>query len=145
MSEYIPIGHFAVQDARPSGGWRYYSAPEWFVQGLQEYDAIFHTTDTNRNVTAARLHAWARDNAATFTCCSPTLGMADVYNGGAVFLEFLAETFGEGVHARILRDGAATFDAALANQTQPYSPTELFGRFQAWVIRQEARARRAHR
>jgi hypothetical protein len=55
MSEYIPIGHYAVQDARLSGGWRYYSAPEWFVQGLQEYDAIFHTTDANRDGTVKRL------------------------------------------------------------------------------------------
>ena len=37
MSEYIPIGHYAVQDARPNGGWKYYDAPNWFVQGLQEY------------------------------------------------------------------------------------------------------------
>ena len=43
MSEYIPIGHYAVQDSRPAGGWQYYSAPQWFVQGLQEYDGIYHT------------------------------------------------------------------------------------------------------
>jgi hypothetical protein len=49
MSEYITVGHYVVQDARTkAGGWRYYSAPEWFVLGLQEYDGIFHTTDTNR-------------------------------------------------------------------------------------------------
>jgi hypothetical protein len=55
MSEYIPIGHYEVQSARPNGGWLYYTAPNWFVQGLQEYDAIFHTTDTSRTVTAAHL------------------------------------------------------------------------------------------
>src|SRR6267378_962334 len=50
VSEYIPIGHYSVQDRRASGGWQYYSAPEWFVQGLQEYDAIFHSTDSNRTM-----------------------------------------------------------------------------------------------
>jgi hypothetical protein len=35
VSEYVPIGHYAVQDSRASGGWQYYSAPEWFVQGLR--------------------------------------------------------------------------------------------------------------
>jgi hypothetical protein len=45
MSEYITIGHYVVQESRiKTGGWRYNSAPAWFVQGLQEYDGIFHTT-----------------------------------------------------------------------------------------------------
>lgn len=65
MSEYIPIGHYAAQDARPPGGWEYYSAPEWFVQGLQEYDAIFHTTDHNRTVTSRQLLEWAKRNRST--------------------------------------------------------------------------------
>jgi hypothetical protein len=35
MSEYITVGHYVVQDTRTkAGGWRYYSAPEWFVQDL---------------------------------------------------------------------------------------------------------------
>ena len=36
MSEYITIGHYAVQDGRPAGGWKYPDAPQWFVQGLQD-------------------------------------------------------------------------------------------------------------
>jgi hypothetical protein len=55
VSEYIPIGHYAVQDGRSARGWQYYSAPEWFVQGLQEYDAIFHSTDSNGTMTRQRL------------------------------------------------------------------------------------------
>jgi hypothetical protein len=70
MSEYIPIGHYAVQDSRQGSGWSYYSAPSWFVQGLQEYDAIYHTTDTNRTDTAARLMRSARRNEGRFACCA---------------------------------------------------------------------------
>jgi hypothetical protein len=133
MSEYIPIGHYAVQDTRPAGGWRYYSAPNWFVQGLQEYDAIFHTTDSNRDVTGQRLLEWARTNRTKFACCSPNLAIGDDYNGGATFVAFLAAQFGEDIHARLLRNPAATFEAALADETKPYSLQELFDRFRTWL------------
>ena len=36
VSEYIPIGHYEVQESRPAGGWQYYTSPNWFVQGLQD-------------------------------------------------------------------------------------------------------------
>jgi hypothetical protein len=133
VSEYIPVGHYATQDSRPSGGWSYYSAPNWFVQGLQEYDAIFHSTDNNRTMTTKRLFAWAKDNPTQFRCCSPKLAISDDYNGGATFMAFLAEEFGEDIHARILRNSAPTFEAALAAETKPYSPVQLFDKFQKWI------------
>jgi hypothetical protein len=133
MSEYITVGHYVVQESRPAGGWRYYTAPEWFVQGLQEYDGIFHTTAQNRDTTGAKLLEWARNNASKFACCSPNLAISDVYNGGATFMAFLAAQFGEDIHSRLLRDSAATFDAALANQTKPYQLPELFEKFKLWL------------
>jgi hypothetical protein len=133
MSEYIPIGHYAVQDGRPAGGWQYYSAPQWFVQGLQEYDAIYHTTEANRTQTAAALRKWARQNERRFACCTNGFELADVYNGGAAFMAFLAEEFGEGVHERILRSGAPTFEEALTSETKPRSQSELLDRFRGWV------------
>ena len=133
MSEYIPTGHYEAQDSRPGGGWKYYGAPNWFVQGLQQYDAILHTTDRNRDTTAGRLSAWAASHASAFTCCSPELSIADDYNGGAAFMAFLAWQFGENVHARILRDTSATFFGALTAQTKPYSRAELFARLQQWL------------
>jgi len=133
MSEYIPIGHYAVQDGRASGGWKYYDAPPWSVQGLQEYDAIFHTTDSNRTMTAKKLLEWAKSNPTKFSCCSPKLAITDHYNGGASFMAFLATEFGESIHARLLRNPANTFEAALANETKPYSLVELFDRFRKWL------------
>lgn len=133
MSEYIPIGHYAVQDSRQRGGWSYYSAPSWFVQGLQEYDGIYHTTETNRTDTAARLMRWARENEGRFACCANGINVGDAYNGGAAFMAFLASTYGEGIHERILRSEAKTFDEALADQTSPLSRSALFDRFRAWV------------
>ena len=133
ISEYIPIGHYAVQDSRASGGWQYYSAPEWFVQGLQEYDAIFHSTESNRVTARQRLLQWARTNSSKFSCCSPNLAITDPYNGGATFMAFLAAEFGEDIHARLLRNPASTFEAALASETQKYSLTQLFDRFRNWL------------
>jgi hypothetical protein len=133
MAEYIPIAHYAAQDTRKRGGWNYYSAPEWFVQGLQEYDAIFHTTEQNRTQTSKRLTQWARRSAAKFSCCSPTLQIADPYNGGATFLAFLAAEFGEDIHARLLRSQAKSFDEAFGNETKPYSLPQLFAKFQKWL------------
>lgn len=133
MSEYIPIGHYAVQDTRLTGGWTYYSAPQWFVQGLQEYDGIYHTTETNRTQTAAALMRWARQNEQRFTCCVKGLEFGDAYNGGAAFMAFLTAEFGEGIHMRLLRNGAPAFDEALAVETSPFSRPELFERFRRWV------------
>lgn len=131
-SEYIPIGHYEVQNARIPGGWKYYSAPNWFVQGLQEYDAIFHTTERNRDSTGKRLSAWATAHPGAFTCCSPELAISDAYNGGASFLAFLAAEFGEDVHARLLRSPASTFWAALSDETK-VPRAELFSRLQQWL------------
>ena len=133
VSEYIPIGHYAVQDARQGGGWRYYDAPAWFVQGLQEYDGIFHSTEGNRANTSRRLFRWAKTNMGTFACCSQGLVIADPYNGGAAFMAFLASEFGEDVHTKLLQNPSATFEAALADVTQPYALPELFERFERWV------------
>ncbi len=133
MSEYIPIAHYEVQNGRRTGGWRYYGAPNWFVQGLQEYDAIFHTTERNRTQTAQHLFEWARSHPGAFTCCNPELGIADDYNGGASFMAFLAAQFGEAVHRRLLESSAPSFFAALSEVTQPYSRQQLFERLRAFL------------
>jgi hypothetical protein len=136
MSEYITVGHYAVQDSRTQpGGWKYYGAPHWFVQGLQEYDGIFHTTDTNREITAAALKAWAKAHPEAFACCEWGLQISDVYNGGAAFMWFLATEFGEDIHAKLLRDNAATFPAAFERETKPYSLPAVFEKFRAWVAK----------
>lgn len=133
MSELIPIGHYELQNARPAGGWKYYSAPNWFVQGLQEYDAIFHTTATNQDITARHLAAWATTHRGAISCCSPEIAVTDDYNGGATFMRFLAARFGEDVHAKLLRSSAPTFSDALSEVTKPLSRPELFAQFEQWV------------
>src|SRR5262249_3841293 len=135
VSEYIPIGHYAAQATRTQGGWQYYDAPNWFVQWLQEYDAIFHSTAVNRDSTAARLTHWATTHRAVFSCCTPELTIRDDYNGGASFVTFLAVRFGEDIHARLLKSGAPTFFDALTTETKPVTRAQLFDAFQEWLDR----------
>ena len=132
----MTVGHYAVQESRDkTGAWRYGGGPEWFVQGLQEYEGIFQTTDVNRDVTKAALFAWARSRPSVFACCSSGLAISDFYNGGAAFIAFLAAKFGEDIHAKLLRDTANTFDEAFENQTKPYHLPELFDEFRSWLVR----------
>jgi hypothetical protein len=55
------------------------------------------------------------------------LQIAGPYNGGATFMAFLADEFGEDIHARLLHSSAKTFDEALANETKPYSLAQSDG------------------
>ena len=142
MSEYITVGHYVVMDHRTKGGgWRYYSAPNWFVQGLQEYDGIFHSTNTNRETTGVALLAWAKSHPGAFKCCDSGLQISDVYNGGAAFVTFLAAQFGEAIHARLLRDDSPIFMTSLENQTKPDSLEQLFVKFQEWLAEPKLPAR----
>jgi len=135
VSEYIPIGHYAAQATRPQGGWRYYDAPNWFVQGIQEYDAILHSTPLNRDSTAVQLARWATTHRSVFSCCLPELVIRDDYNGGASFVTFLAVRFGEDIHARLLKSSAPTFFDALTAETRPVTRAQLFDAFQEWLDR----------
>ena len=76
---------------------------------------------------------WARQNKGRFGCCTNGIELGDAYNGGAALVAFLAAEFGEGIHERILRSGASTFDEAFANETKPYSQSELLSRFHKWL------------
>ena len=102
-------------------------------QGLQEYDAIFHSTEFNR---LSSLHDFAksgpriRDGSA---CCRDGLPeISDVYNGGALFMWYLAERFGEDIHRRLLQNTRSTFALALAEETKSSDIASLFEDFRKW-------------
>jgi hypothetical protein len=133
ISEYIPLAHRAVQATR-TGGWRYYDAPSWVSQGLQEYDGFFHSTDFNRTTAFAGMRDFGKRNPSMFACCKDGLPViSDTYNGGALFMAYLAERFGEDIHARLLRSTQPTFAAALADETGGVAITSVFQDFQRWL------------
>lgn len=132
--EYISMGHLAAQNLRLNGGWMYRSAPRWFWQGLQEYDAIFGSSVFNRETVGPRLLEVVRTRPMDFTCCQDGLAIiADETNGGAAFAWFLARRLGDDVHNRILRSSAPTFAEALAAEIRPLGIPALFSEFMEWL------------
>jgi len=109
------------------------SHPTWFVQGLSEYDRISHLEQSEKARQRTALLQWAKRHRAAFSCCAAGLQIQDARRGGAAFLTFLAQQFGDYVLRELQNDTSETFDAALANQTKPYELTLLFTRFAAWL------------
>jgi hypothetical protein len=132
--EYISMAHVAAQDARINGGWMYRSAPRWFWQGLQEYDAVFGSSAFNRETVGRRLLEVVRKKPMEFTCCQDGLPtIVDETNGGAAFAWFLSQRLGDDVHNRILRSFERTFAEALAAEIRPIGIPELFAEFAEWL------------
>jgi hypothetical protein len=134
--EYITVAHQAINR---SAGWTYYGAPAWVYQGLEQYDGIFHSTETNRQVMPALLARWGNANRHLFACCTTLNGMESlaisdrgVYAGGALLWRFLAERFGEDIHRKILISPATSFEAALIAETQAVSLAALFEQVRSW-------------
>jgi len=137
VHEYVTLGHqSAQQQATRGAGWSYYSAPSWFVQGLQEYDGLFHSTVGNRSTAPDAIRRWAGANRENFACCQ-TLGneqrifIDDVYNGGLLFHTFLVSRFGDDIQRRLLLSSESTLYSALAKETNS-SLSEIFSRFREW-------------
>jgi hypothetical protein len=137
VHEYVTLGHQTVQQQASRGaGWSYYSAPSWFVQGLQEYDGLLHSTAANRSAAPDAIRRWAGANREGFACCQ-TLGdqqrifVDDIYNGGLLFHTFLVSRFGDDIQRRLLLSAESTLYSALARETNS-SVSELFSRFREW-------------
>ena len=131
MHEYITVGHIRIAEEDKSKGFQYYSAPSWFVQGLQEYDGMFHSTESNRTTGYERLLDYAeRSLQDTFY----NFGSSSIYFGGLLLQRFLAEQYGEGIHLDLLTSGQPTFDLALDEQLAIHGRTasEAFDDFQRW-------------
>ena len=91
----------------------------WMREGLAEYDGYFHTTEWNRTEAIHRLFGRSeeRDLPSAIYCCrtlgggNPAMATTDVYYGGAIVMMFLAEHFGEGLHADLFTGPMGGFDA----------------------------------
>ena len=144
VHEYITVAHTRISEDKTLG-FKYYSAPSWFVQGLQEYEGIFNSTEANRTATYERLLEHAdRNLRGRFYCCRTllprnvqTFGSTDKYNGGAVLMKFMADQFGPDIHVGLLKNEQPLFEEALANELASRGRTvsEAFDDFQRWFER----------
>ena len=131
VHEYITVGHIRIAESDKHKGFHYYSAPSWFVQGLQEYDGMFHSTESNRTTGYERLLDYAeRSLQDTFY----NFGSSSTYFGGLLLQTFLAEQYGEDIHVDLLTSEQPTFDLALDEQLALHDRTasEAFEDFRRW-------------
>ena len=111
----------------------------WLREGLAEYDGYFYTTKYNQTTAIdsliRRVHQHEREQ---IFCCrtlgNPGIATSSRYRGSAVILLFLAERFGEEIHAEL-------FTAPLEDLLERRGTTvgEIFAELRAW-FEQRARA-----
>lgn len=144
MHEYMTVGHYAVQDTRGPGdsegsaiGWTYYSAPDWFYQGLQERDALAASDKNYRESVAPLIIRYSRQLDGIVCCRSldpaiPGIAVSSVYADGFTLLSYLSSRYGEDIAGRVLRHTAPTFWEAL-ERTTSVSVSELWSGLAPWL------------
>ena len=131
IHEYITVGHIRGFSEDKTRGFKYYSAPAWFYQGLQGYDGMFHSTESNRTTNYGRLLDYAEKSLQdTFY----NFGSGNVYVGGLLLQRFLVEQYGEDIHLDVLTSEQPTFYHALDEQLTRHdrNSSEAFEDFQLW-------------
>ena len=104
--------------------------PSWIRIGLAEYDGYFYTTAYNRTTAIDSLIRHVYSERGQITCCSSGISTPSPYYFGAVIMIFLAEWFGEEIHAEL-------FTAPLEDLLEQRGMTveETFAELQAWLER----------
>ena len=111
-------------------GWRFFEAPDWFIQGAEEYLA-----DTLTSAAGADATAWlGRAERARIGIL-----VQDVYGDGALIVRYLRDRFGAQVLEKLLRSPAPSFWRAMADETG-LDPQALLDDYHAWLA-QDHKAR----
>lgn len=112
-------------------GWRFYDAPSWFVQGLEEWVALSTEPEgATAQLQAAR--AAARDVDARVAVRGGAIVVADPYVDGRMLVAFLHAALGVGGVLRLLDAEADTFDAALA-EALGAGPDLFVAHYREWM------------
>lgn len=91
-------------------GWRFFSAPGWFVQGYEEYAAITLSRPRNRDLVLPAYLRLQQDDRVRF---GAEIEVQDVYVDGALLLHFLHDRYGRERVQAVLTSPLPTFAAAL--------------------------------
>ena len=124
-----------------------WNTPSWVPEGLSEYEGFHHTTLYNRTQAADDLiryvHEGRRDQI--FCCLTlqnriPVINTSDVYYGGAVIMEFLAQFFDEKIHLELLRNKRNNFPLTFqdALRRRGYTVQATWRALRAWLNTQYA-------
>lgn len=115
-------------------GWRYRSAPAWFVQGYQEYLGL---TCAGQNVRERSLAAYVGVVKADPGRVADDFGLevVDPYITGAVLLHFMHETYGGDRVLALLLSPERTFGRAVRNELAIDLATFMRD-WEAWIAAQ---------
>ena len=112
---------------RRNAGWRFHSAPSWFVQGYEEYLALTLSNDHSRTITFDKYKDLLRKNPERIGWLSVT----NDYTDGAVLVHFFHQEFGSAKIKAVLLSKEKTFHAALKTELG-LTPEQLSTRWTAW-------------
>ena len=98
--------------SRQRAGWRFHSAPAWFVQGYEEYLGCILAGDRTRTITLGKY----RELVARTPSRLGDGEVADPYIDGAILVDFLHAEFGRERVQALMSNPAGTFDEALREE-----------------------------
>lgn len=130
--EYSTVPLQLITRAKPEG-WRFSSAPSWFLQGYEEYLA-YTASPGDQQVATAHIVSLVRRRPDRVQA-DFGLDVTDPYITGAVLVMFMHEHYGpDRVHA-ILTSPEPGFGAA-ARTSLGVTLDEFFAHWQAWIAAQ---------
>jgi len=112
-------------------GWRFFSAPTWFVQGYEEYLALTCSNEHSKSVTMARYLGTLRAKPGRVRI-GEGLQVESPYIGGAMLVRFMYEHFGAEKLYALLLAPEPTFEAAASTHLTHY-PDSFFEAWSTWL------------
>ena len=113
---------------RKPDGWRFYAAPSWFVQGLEQYVAFRQTAGK----LSLQLYLDRVRQDANIIQTDFGLHVTEPYIGGVVLLAFMEERYGWDSIQKLLLSREPTFGAAIRKQLGVTADT-FASEFQRWL------------
>lgn len=133
MHEYCTSLLGAISRDKPTG-WRFNSSPAWFVQGYEEYLALFHSSEHSRTVTYGKYLAEVKRNPARVSM-DFGVDVQDPYVDGTVLLKFMHDVWGADRVQAILKSPEPTFGKA-AKTSLGVTFEEFADRWNKWLAEQ---------
>jgi len=108
-------GEYLQAATRTHEGWTFYSAPNWFVQGSEEWMVTLRRAAVPAGELAAVTAGRSRLNGVRYV--DGAVDLDDEYSDGLSLVAWLHVAEGPDVLTRLLANAAPTFDAALGEVT----------------------------
>jgi hypothetical protein len=133
VHEYSTILLDRITQTRKNGGWHFFGAPRWFVDGYEEYLGLMLSSPRNRTEVLAKYLAVHRKDPGRVDF-DFGIGVEDAYIDGALLLLFMNETFGKARVQGILTSGERRFGRAMTTELG-LGLDEFRKRWEDWLTR----------